>query len=986
MNVHNISQIYGALRSYELPSFVVQDSIVFCSSEDEVTVVALYEVAQIKNAFPQLQPGPAKLITSGARDVAESFLKLVETKIGSIESQLMQEEVRLKFLRNLKDGRVKNMRIPGLKPITVQPNQLQNDVYLPVFSDISKEILELILQTPSRTFLLLSGVLAECEFLHSHIRSVVKQHSSNPEVIFLKPLKTRSTCFCEGAVLLEPSATHFIDGELELVVTSSQPTHSYFSSGHAFAIQQLEDSLRKIVEKCGYRSEITKNTVLALENAFQVLEAPDIFTEHCWEFYGKYCEEARSDLTRSGLADERTNLTALHLAAALNDTLALRIGLIAGFSVNEWSSGLCTMSPLHACIYYNDEAKDMVEVLLNSGAQTRDFAHDCPIHLATARNQVETLALFERRDREFFQGLLPDLLQLAFMVSARNAAKYLISLGAADLRSKNECSSQFILYRPGLFWPRSWETCRPRAPLETVFERLWVEEAALILKRRIERHSPNFKFHSTLTGSHSTDERPRLLAEWIRFDPFWKGEEDKDALYWAVRLGYGDLVHQICASKPTTARILSALDTAAEYARNEYATEMIGSVKSFNESGFLHLLRKRAWAYDDTATRRLIAKTLDLEDWYRLRLPNVTECAFTRALDLAIDLDLKKVVKILLDSVGSSWNENAKLLLKWAVSNDRKQIVQSLFSGITSPNWDGKDHILESPEAILSAFNWATQHGDDDLAEILLQPAFPSLLQKSDFTTEIKAKDKKTHTVIARFCLKLMSTLKKDICSLGSSDKSITDIEPGQLEKCLPTELRYACLHWISHTTQSGMPLTDHGEVHTFLLGHFLHWLEALGLLRKLPEGIRAITSLESIVTANGAPSLLADLHDAKLFMQENQSTIEQALLQLYCVALVFPPEESLVRQNNREHRKPHWIAESSKVPKHCDSLKTLAEESTAKENKRREALAIARGSVMLRDPLRPYTVTQAERERYQRLVLGMTEKQIVRANAWQRR
>lgn len=126
---------------------------------------------------------------------------------------------------------------------------------------------------------------------------------------------------------------------------------------------------------------------------------------------------------------------------------------------------------------------------------------------------------------------------------------------------------------------------------------------------------------------------------------------------------------------------------------------------------------------------------------------------------------------------------------------------------------------------------------------------------------------------------------------------------------------------------------------------------------------------------------MLADLHDAKLFMQENQSIIEQALLQLYCAALVFPPEEILVRQNNREHRKPHWIAESSKVPK------TLAKKSTAKENKRHEANgapAAAGGSVMLRDPLRPYTVTQAERVRYQRLVLGMTEKQIARANAWQ--
>ena len=654
----------------------------------------------------------------------------------------------------------------------------------------------------------------------------------------------RSTCFCEGAVLLEPSAAHFIDGQLELVVTPSQPTHSYFSSGRAFAIQQLEDALQKIVERCGYRSEIAKNTVLALENAFQTLEATDVFAGHCWVFYEKYCEEARSDLRKSSPADERTNLASLHLAAALNDILALRIGLIAGFSVNERSSDSRTMSPLHACINYNDDAKDIVEVLLNSGAEARDFAHDCPIHLATARNQVETLALFERRDREFFQGLLPDLLQLAFMVSARDVAKYLISLGAADLTSKNECSSQFVIWRPGAFWPWNWEYCRLRAPLETVLVRRWVEEAALILKRRIEHHSPNFTLHLTLSGLQFTDRRPELLREWIRFDPFWEGEEDKDALYWAVRLGYGDLVHRICALQPTTTRILRALDTAAEYARNEYATEMLGSVQSFNESEFLPLLRKHAWAYNDTAIRRLIAKTPNLDDWYRLKLPNVAECAFTRALDLAIDLDLERVVKILLDSVGSRWNGDVKLLLYWAISNDRKQIVQSLLSGTISPS-----HTLRPPEDILNAFNWANQHGYDDLVEILLQPALPLILQEGDFRTKIKAKDKKAHTIIARFCLKLMSKLKRDICDLGSSDIPISGIEPGQLDKCLPTELRYACLHWTSHVTQSDMLLADHGEVHAFLLEHLLHWLEALSLIRKLPESIRAITSLESIVS-----------------------------------------------------------------------------------------------------------------------------------------
>jgi hypothetical protein len=39
--------------------------------------------------------------------------------------------------------------------------------------------------------------------------------------------------------------------------------------------------------------------------------------------------------------------------------------------------------------------------------------------------------------------------------------------------------------------------------------------------------------------------------------------------------------------------------------------------------------------------------------------------------------------------------------------------------------------------------------------------------------------------------------------------------------------------------------------VHQFLQEHLLHWLESLGWMRKISEGIHAIASLESIAAVS---------------------------------------------------------------------------------------------------------------------------------------
>ena len=161
----------------------------------------------------------------------------------------------------------------------------------------------------------------------------------------------------------------------------------------------------------------------------------------------------------------------------------------------------------------------------------------------------------------------------------------------------------------------------------------------------------------------------------------------------------------------------------------------------------------------------------------------------------------------------------------------------------------------------------------------------------------------------------MSTSLKQDICDIGTPGVHLTDVTTIRIQKSLPPEVQYACLYWASHLHKSGSRLFDNSHVHQFLQKHLLHWLEALSWMRKMREGILAINSLVSIalvslriltspkITTNCFLRLVTVLssassriQDVKRFAQYNLPVIEQAPLQVYLSALVFAPVRSLVR------------------------------------------------------------------------------------------
>jgi len=111
---------------------------------------------------------------------------------------------------------------------------------------------------------------------------------------------------------------------------------------------------------------------------------------------------------------------------------------------------------------------------------------------------------------------------------------------------------------------------------------------------------------------------------------------------------------------------------------------------------------------------------------------------------------------------------------------------------------------------------------------------------------------RQAHQKLATDCIQLMSKfLKQDICCMGRPGALVADVESSLVEKYLPSEVQYACLYWIQHLQNSGAQLYDNDQIHQFLQEHLLHWLEALGWMRKVSKGIHAIASLESIAAVS---------------------------------------------------------------------------------------------------------------------------------------
>ena len=156
----------------------------------------------------------------------------------------------------------------------------------------------------------------------------------------------------------------------------------------------------------------------------------------------------------------------------------------------------------------------------------------------------------------------------------------------------------------------------------------------------------------------------------------------------------------------------------------------------------------------------------------------------------------------------------------------------------------------------------------------LLHPSFRDFLLDKDRCTNSNfwVDEKQAHQALAGACVQLMSSsLRQDICGQGAPGVLATDIESERVERCIPSELQYACFYWVEHLRKSDTELHENDQVHQFLQTHLLHWLEVLSWTRKISQGIDAILALESIAIVSH--SMHTQSHSTETFVDQRISS-----------------------------------------------------------------------------------------------------------------
>ncbi|KAL6895283.1 hypothetical protein HDV57DRAFT_506834 [Trichoderma longibrachiatum] len=160
------------------------------------------------------------------------------------------------------------------------------------------------------------------------------------------------------------------------------------------------------------------------------------------------------------------------------------------------------------------------------------------------------------------------------------------------------------------------------------------------------------------------------------------------------------------------------------------------------------------------------------------------------------------------------------------------------------------------------------------------------------------------HYMVTRSIELMSQCLKRDIYQLSE-----LGIHIDAVKSPIPDPLAavgYSCVFWLDHfadlndredceTVSDEAQDTLVCQIQAFIGNNYLYWLEALSLLKKMPEGVVAMRKLhEYFKTRRGSAALI---RDAYRFILAAKQTIEDYPLQVHPSALMICPALSEIRQ-----------------------------------------------------------------------------------------
>jgi hypothetical protein len=164
------------------------------------------------------------------------------------------------------------------------------------------------------------------------------------------------------------------------------------------------------------------------------------------------------------------------------------------------------------------------------------------------------------------------------------------------------------------------------------------------------------------------------------------------------------------------------------------------------------------------------------------------------------------------------------------------------------------------------------------------------------------------HGKIALSCLAYLSQrLKVNLLDLPRPDATRETIVEGKNE--LLANLDYAATLWFKHVDAARDDpaiqdaLAEYGKLGTFLRTRFLEWLECLSLLDQLPRALEALKTLSNLsnmtVYSHQHHFLSVFVQDATHFLLRHYQILSTWPLQIYSSAIIFSPEQSVMRREN---------------------------------------------------------------------------------------
>jgi hypothetical protein len=322
-------------------------------------------------------------------------------------------------------------------------------------------------------------------------------------------------------------------------------------------------------------------------------------------------------------------------------------------------------------------------------------------------------------------------------------------------------------------------------------------------------------------------------------------------------------------NEPHIAKILRENETRTRLSLELNAKSVDGAVKAYidykmsdlaerwgqdHEAGEDSQVHKDLQEVQDNVADELRRKADGTFLWVALVFKQIEECEPDKALELVqkIPSGLDNMYTQMIRQISSLPNAaDCKSVLLTVVNTYRPLHLSELAML-------AKLSRLANHQNIVRHCGLLTIMEDDKTVYFIHQSAKDYLIKdaKPEILSEIfpRGRTEGHYTILSRSLEAMTGLLERDIYNLKHLGVSMAEVKAPHPDPL--ASIRYACVYWIDHLCEiesghDGVSLCDNGMIDNFMKKHFLHWLEALSLMRSISDGVYAIVKLVGLLTVS---------------------------------------------------------------------------------------------------------------------------------------